>query len=93
MLAHELRNPMAPILSSIQLLQQETARTSPLAETIQLMERQVKQMSRLLDDLLDVSRIIHGKTAGKVRWRATRAERRRALWDCKSQISNPRYEI
>jgi PAS domain S-box-containing protein len=60
MLAHELRNPMAPILSSIQLLQYQN-HDQLTRETIDMMDRQVKQMSRLLDDLLDVSRIVHGK--------------------------------
>ncbi len=61
MLAHELRNPMAPILSSLDLLQFQSQENTELHDTVRVMLRQVKQMSRLLDDLLDVSRIIHGK--------------------------------
>jgi len=61
MLAHELRNPMAPILSSLDLLNFHAENNSELQQTTELMGRQVRQMSRLLDDLLDVSRIIHGK--------------------------------
>jgi len=61
MLAHELRNPMAPILSSLELMQFQAEHDPAMRETTGVMTRQVKQMSRLLDDLLDVSRIIHGK--------------------------------
>jgi signal transduction histidine kinase len=59
MLGHELRNPLAPIVSAIQLLKlrgdKKSAREHPA------IERQVKQMVRLVDDLLDVSRISRGK--------------------------------
>jgi PAS domain S-box-containing protein len=60
MLAHELRNPLAPISAGIELLQHATdAETSE--STLSLLARQVEHMGRLLDDLLDVSRINLGK--------------------------------
>jgi PAS domain S-box-containing protein len=55
-LAHELRNPLAPIRSSLELLR----RGDTGAETIRMLERQVDQMVRLVDDLLDVARITRG---------------------------------
>jgi PAS domain S-box-containing protein len=62
MLAHELRNPLAPIRNSLQLLaMQPDAETAKSAQEIA--ERQFKQMSRLIEDLLDVSRINRGKVA------------------------------
>lgn len=61
MLAHELRNPMAPILSSLELLHLQAKENQDLQDTVQIMSRQLRQMGRLLDDLLDVSRIIHSK--------------------------------
>ena len=57
MLAHELRNPLAPIRSGLDLL----AMTGVESETVQLMQEQVNHMVRLVDDLLDVSRIMRGK--------------------------------
>ncbi|OUM01696.1 hybrid sensor histidine kinase/response regulator [Variovorax sp. JS1663] len=63
MLGHELRNPLAPISLALQLI----ARRDPqaFARERQIIERQVKHLSRLVDDLLDVSRIVAGKIALK----------------------------
>ncbi len=60
-LAHELRNPMAPILSSVQLLKLLGDSNSENNEIYDIIERQVKHMVRLVDDLLEVSRITSGK--------------------------------
>ncbi len=60
-LAHELRNPLAPIRSALAILRQPGA-TAPVAEWAkQVMDRQLRQITRLIDDLLDVSRINQGK--------------------------------
>jgi len=59
MLGHELRNPLAPIVSAIQLLKLRGDKKS--ARELLVIERQVKQMIHLVDDLLDVSRISRGK--------------------------------
>jgi signal transduction histidine kinase len=59
-LAHELRNPLAPIRTGVQILARSPP--APLAEkTLALMERQMGHITRLLDDLLDVSRIVRGR--------------------------------
>ena len=62
-LAHELRNPLAPIRNALYIMQ--TARDNPVAaaEGRAIIERQLHQMVRLVDDLLDVSRITTGKLA------------------------------
>jgi signal transduction histidine kinase len=62
-LAHELRNPLAPIRNALYLLQAagDDARTASEARAI--IDRQVRQMVRLVDDLLEVSRITTGKLA------------------------------
>jgi CheY-like chemotaxis protein len=68
-LAHELRNPLAPIRNSLSVLRLAGANTG--AERIyEMMERQVDQMVRLVDDLLEVSRI----TRGKIELRRERVE-------------------
>jgi signal transduction histidine kinase len=62
MLAHELRNPLAPIVNALYLM-----RTNPSARQLgwsqEVIERQLAHLSRLVDDLLDVSRITRGKIA------------------------------
>ena len=60
-LAHELRNPLAPIRNCVSVLKAPGAPAADVAWAHKVIERQVTQMSRLLDDLLDVSRITHGK--------------------------------
>jgi CheY-like chemotaxis protein len=60
-LAHELRNPLAPISNAIQILTLRGDDPAMVAQTKEVMERQVHQMSRMVDDLLEVSRISRGK--------------------------------
>jgi signal transduction histidine kinase/CheY-like chemotaxis protein len=60
-LAHELRNPLAPILTSIELFRLLTSTDPNLAQAREIIERQVKHMVRLIDDLLDLTRIARGK--------------------------------
>jgi PAS domain S-box-containing protein len=60
-LAHELRNPLAPIRNGLQLMKLADGDTDTVKEARALIERQVAQMVRLVDDLLDVSRITRGK--------------------------------
>jgi PAS domain S-box-containing protein len=60
-LAHELRNPLVPIRAGIDLLKDAVRRPSLLDTLRPMMQRQVQHMVRLIDDLLDVSRITSGK--------------------------------
>lgn len=60
-LAHELRNPLAPIRTGLEVLKASHDRPEVTAQVRPLMERQVHQLVRLIDDLLDVSRITQGK--------------------------------
>ncbi|MGA7495286.1 MAG: chemotaxis protein CheB [Isosphaeraceae bacterium] len=60
MLAHELRNPLAPILNSVLVLGATNAQPSDVAWALKILERQVRHMSRLIEDLLDVSRVMRG---------------------------------
>jgi len=59
MLGHELRNPLSPILTAVQLMKLRADSSSQKEVTI--IERQVRHLTRLVDDLLDVSRIARGK--------------------------------
>jgi GAF domain-containing protein len=61
LIAHELRNPLAPILYSLAALRKTEHGARQQLHAEQVIERQVLHMSRLLDDLLDVSRITRGR--------------------------------
>jgi len=60
-LAHELRNPLAPIRTGLEVLRLSENDTATLDEVRGVMERQTRQLVALVDDLLDVSRITRGK--------------------------------
>jgi PAS domain S-box-containing protein len=76
LLAHELRNPLAPILNAVELLKERVSRIAHCAsdgdvlssdtqyafrDTLSVIDRQVRHAARLVDDLLDVSRITQGR--------------------------------
>ncbi len=61
MLAHELRNPISAITSAVDLGQHPQISGEDLRWSQEIIQRQIKHLSRLVNDLLDVSRIIHGK--------------------------------
>jgi PAS domain S-box-containing protein len=63
MLAHELRNPLGPMLNATHLLRIPQLEEKVAARARSILERQVQHMARLLEDLLDVSRITRGKIA------------------------------
>ncbi len=69
-LAHELRNPLAPIGNALQIMRLAGTSGAAAEQARTMMERQLTQMVRLVDDLLDVSRI----TTGKVELRKERVE-------------------
>ncbi len=66
MLAHELRNPLAPISNAVHILQIGNKDPAKREWAIEVIGRQLKQLVRLVDDLLDVSRITRGKIELKI---------------------------
>jgi signal transduction histidine kinase/CheY-like chemotaxis protein len=60
-LGHELRNPLAPIRTSVGLLKHLYPDLAPVEKTYRVVERQIVHLTRLVDDLLDVARITSGK--------------------------------
>lgn len=60
MLGHELRNPLSPILNALELLRQGGDEPGSLGLAREVIERQTRQLARLVDDLLDVARITRG---------------------------------
>ncbi|HEY7330498.1 MAG TPA: response regulator [Gemmataceae bacterium] len=75
MLAHELRNPLAPLRTGVHLLRQSQTPPDVRERTHDMMERQLLHLSRLVDDLLDVSRIVRGQ----IRLRHERLDLRRLV--------------
>ncbi len=61
MLAHELRNPLAPIRNAVEIMRSKPASDPQLCWTREIIERQLGSLTHLVDDLLDVSRITRGK--------------------------------
>jgi PAS domain S-box-containing protein len=69
MLAHELRNPLAPILSAAQIISNCVPdEFERLQRARQVIERQSRHMAKLVDDLLDVSRSVNGKVVLSLEW-------------------------
>src|SRR4051812_21629818 len=60
-LAHELRNPLAPMRTALEIMRIAPRNEAAGTQAQSVLERQLKQMTRLIDDLLDLSRISHGK--------------------------------
>lgn len=94
MLAHELRNPLAPIRNAMQVLKHTSTESEIVQQAHDILDRQTAHMARLIDDLLDISRISRGKIllrkeavdlVGLVRLAVE--DRRRALEDRGLQVS------
>lgn len=66
MLAHELRNPLAPIRNAVHMLRMAGDQHDIVRSASEMMERQVRQMARLVDDLLDASRLDRGKVTLRI---------------------------
>ena len=74
-LAHELRNPLAPIRNALRIIESQGALPSESYRALEVINRQMHQMTRLIEDLLDVSRI----TRNKVELRRERVEMARVI--------------
>jgi two-component system, chemotaxis family, CheB/CheR fusion protein len=61
LLGHELRNPLAPLFNAVEVLDTPGAGSAAVERAREMMSRQIQNMARMVDDLLDVSRITQGK--------------------------------
>lgn len=93
MLSHELRNPLSPILNAVHLLRLQGGEGLIQRQARTVIERQVGQLARLVDDLLEVSRI----TSGKIRLREERLDFlgvvERAVESARPLIDRRRHEL
>jgi PAS domain S-box-containing protein len=76
-LAHELRNPLAPILTGLEIMRMRADSAETVGNVRGIIERQVRQLSHLINDLLDIARVTNGKV-----------DIRKAPVDLKSIVSN-----
>jgi signal transduction histidine kinase/CheY-like chemotaxis protein len=92
-LAHELRNPLAPIRSAVAVLRSLAVADEDRLEAQLIIERQVSQMARLIDDLLDVSRITAGKLPLKKRPRRLSDVLNLAIATIRPHIDEQRHRL
>jgi len=84
MLSHELRNPLSPLLNSVYILERAEPGGDQACRAQMVIERQVRQLSRLVDDLLDVTRITRNKIQLRKEWLDLAEVVRRAVEDNRS---------
>jgi signal transduction histidine kinase len=61
MLGHELRNPLAPLTNAVRYIGRQAEQDAPSRAVASMADRQLRQLARLVDDLLEVSRITQGR--------------------------------
>ncbi|HWI14359.1 MAG TPA: response regulator, partial [Burkholderiales bacterium] len=93
MLAHELRNPLAPIRNAVQLLDVPAPDPSRLTWATRVLERQSRQLVRLVDDLLDVARITQGQITLKCERIDVAAVLSMAVETCSTIIGDRRHQF
>lgn len=93
MLAHELRNPLAPIRNATHVLGHLGLKEPKLAWAREVIEGQVEHLTRLVDDLLDVSRIVRGKIALKTERIELAALVTRALETMRPMMEGRRHRV
>ena len=92
-LAHELRNPLAPIRTGLHVLARTPAQETQAGQVRQMMERQVTHLVRLIDDLLDVSRIATGKVVLKRERLDLRSVVAAAIESCQSVVDRAGHDL
>jgi signal transduction histidine kinase len=93
MLAHELRNPLAPIHNAVQLMRSQTLPVAQLNWARDVIGRQVGHLTRLVDDLLDVSRITRGKINVKRELLDVAAVVARAVETVQPMLAGQKHEL
>jgi len=92
-LSHELRNPLAPMRAALHMLRSKPVEQEKAQTLLETMDRQVAQMTRLVEDLLDISRITRGAIELRRELLDVGAEVRNALESCQGALDNRRHEV
>ena len=93
MLSHELRTPLTPVLASVFMLEREQNVPEIMHESLQLIRRNVELEARLIDDLLDLTRISKGKVQLSFEIVDAHVLLRNALEICQSEIEQKKLEL
>lgn len=93
MLSHELRNPLAPTLHALEVLRLRGGDDAARGRATEMLERQARHMARLVDDLLDVSRITRGKIDLRPETVDVAEMIRRAVESCHLMIEDRRHRL
>lgn len=93
MLAHELRGPLAPLRSGLHIIQRTAQFEPTLQSTVEMMDRQMRQLVRLVDDLLDINRITSGKLELRREPLMLTAVVQSAVEACRSQIDEKEHTL
>jgi signal transduction histidine kinase/ActR/RegA family two-component response regulator len=92
-LAHELRNPLAPLRNALQIMKIPLVDAEAVQRSHEIMERQVQQLVRLVDDLLDVSRVMRGKIDLRIERIELAAVVARAIETVQSLIDDHQHDL
>ncbi|HZZ91489.1 MAG TPA: response regulator [Usitatibacter sp.] len=92
-LSHELRNPLAPMRSALHMLKSQPVEPDKMRALVDTMDRQVGQMTRLVEDLLDISRITRGVIELRHETLEVGAELRNAVESCRGAIDLGHHQI
>jgi signal transduction histidine kinase/response regulator RpfG family c-di-GMP phosphodiesterase len=93
MLSHELRTPLTPVLTSVLALESDQNISSEARDSLQMIRRNVELEARLIDDLLDLTRISKGKVQLSLEQVDAHLLLRSALDICQSEIANKQLEL
>jgi PAS domain S-box-containing protein len=92
-LSHELRNPLAPLSHAAQILRLSAPQSPDLEPTVRIIERQVDNLRRLVDDLLDITRISVGKVELRKRRVSIQEVIGRALESARPAVRERRHDV
>jgi signal transduction histidine kinase len=92
-LSHELRNPLAPMRSALHMLKSQPVDPARMRALVETMDRQVGQMTRLVEDLLDISRITRGVIELRHETLEVGGEVRNAIESCRGAIDMGGHEL
>lgn len=92
-LAHELRNPLSPIQSAVEIMRSSDVTDPYVQRALEVLDRQVRKMRRLIDDLLDVSRITLGKIDLQLQPLEVTAVITDAVQSCRAVLEARRHEL
>lgn len=92
-LSHELRAPLAPVLLGVTLIEQHPELPDDLRDDVELVRRNVELETRLIDDLLDLSRVVTGKLRLQLRPTKVHEVIEHVLENCASEIEDKRLSV